>query len=517
MGCGSSSQPREGKAHPARNPTEEGNGGMLYDCFLTHDWGEDELGRNNHERVARINEELKKQGLVTWFDGERMQGSIVDQMSSGIDSSHTVVAFVTQRYVQKVAQTGNPRDNCKLEFNYATSRKPGMIVPVVMERRMKNTADWTGAVGMHLGPLIYQSFLDDGDARGAARMIGDEVRRLKAEARGAAAVPAGGGNAAVDAGKEDIIVFEDGEVEDALNWEVMPSQTPNSQAALLLSSLPNATNNHASDLRECVGLTDAFEFGELVKNPLKAMRQEWMTHGNENDKANFDYVVRGAVDPSDYPEHVRESLRTGVYHGGTLLEGEFETGHEGMDLKDFVNHPSSRKAGLKDYHVAAMRLYTSSSYPLYNQPMREGVNPHPIKITMYCLAEGLKMLRKVAAKTDPESYAKTMYLWRGMKDREMDVEAFKARGGTELAPMSTTSSREVAFSYAGVGSGAQKSLLLRYKTKALSRGVLIDYLSMYPKEKVPTPHPSPLIVYPKQRVPNSKPLPPNMFFVPKEA
>ena len=44
------------------------------------------------------------------------------------------------------------------------------------------------------------------------------------------------------------------------------------------------------------------------------------------------------------------------------------------------------------------RLYTSSSFPLFNRPMREGTKPHPIRFTMYILMEGLKMLRKVAAK-----------------------------------------------------------------------------------------------------------------------
>jgi len=238
-----------------------------------------------------------------------------------------------------------------------------------------------------------------------------------------------------------------------------------------------------SDLKECLGLDDPFEFSELLKNPLKAMRREWMAAGSENDQANFDYVCRGTVAPDEYPDHVKESLRTGVYHGGAIADGEFDTGHQGMDLKDFTNHEISRLAGLQDHHVAAIRLYTSSSYPLFNQPMRNGVKPHPIRVTMYCLSEGLLKLRKVGAKTDPEGYATTKYLWRGMKDREMDLEAFKTRGGTELAPMSTTSSREVADSYAGVGQDGHASLLFRYTTKALSRGVLIDYLSMYPKEK----------------------------------
>ena len=51
-----------------------------YDAFLTHDWGDDELGRSNHARVAEVNRLLKAAGFVTWFDEDRMQGDIVSQI-----------------------------------------------------------------------------------------------------------------------------------------------------------------------------------------------------------------------------------------------------------------------------------------------------------------------------------------------------------------------------------------------------------------------------------------------------
>ena len=41
------------------------------DVFLTHDWGKDELGRGNHERVAVVNTALKELGYTTWFDSDR--------------------------------------------------------------------------------------------------------------------------------------------------------------------------------------------------------------------------------------------------------------------------------------------------------------------------------------------------------------------------------------------------------------------------------------------------------------
>ena len=49
-----------------------------------------------------------------------------------------------------------------------------------------------------------------------------------------------------------------------------------------------------------------------------------------------------------------------------------------------------------------------------------------------------------------------------------------------MAPMSTTKSREIANSYAH---GKAGGLLFRFITKGRSKGVPIDFLSVYPKEK----------------------------------
>ena len=79
--------------------------------FLTHDWGVDGEGRNNHDRVAMINTLLKSCGFNTWFDEERMTGHIVQQMCRGIDGSQAVLVFITKRYVQKTNSEHD--DNCK--------------------------------------------------------------------------------------------------------------------------------------------------------------------------------------------------------------------------------------------------------------------------------------------------------------------------------------------------------------------------------------------------------------------
>ena len=204
-----------------------------------------------------------------------------------------------------------------------------------------------------------------------------------------------------------------------------------------------------SDLREILGLEDNIIFGQGMLDPTSAMRLEWHEHGNDEDRANFLYVVHGrACDPKWIPKHVKENFSSGLYHGGAISEADFDTGHSGWELRDFLDLPSSRQAGLRPEHVIALRLYSSSSYSLFNGPMRSRTLPHPIKFTMYVLNEALRKLKKVSAKMNPHEYNKVKSLWRGMRNMSKDLDKFISQGGTELAAMSTSEHYEVARSFA---------------------------------------------------------------------
>ena len=139
-------------------------------------------------------------------------------------------------------------------------------------------------------------------------------------------------------------------------------------------------------------------------------------------------------------------------------------------------------AGLKKYHVAILRMYTSNSYPRFNGPLRRGgpKNPHPFKANIYFVDQAIKKLRKVEAKEDPEGYARTKILYRGMADMEMDLREFKRVGGNELALMSTSASKEIALSYARTGKVS--GMMFAMSTTGQTRGVRLQYLSLYPKE-----------------------------------
>ena len=149
-----------------------------------------------------------------------------------------------------------------------------------------------------------------------------------------------------------------------------------------------------------------------------------------------------------------------------------------MALLDFCHHDDALAATLKPAHVAALRIYSTAAFKVINAPLRQvgRTAPHPLPVTVSFLAEAVGKLRAVAAK---EAHAnRQLDLWRGMRNLQTSKD-FELRGGTELAPMSTTTQLKVALQYAE----AQHSLLLKLKTDSfMGRGVSIQFLSCFPGE-----------------------------------
>ena len=80
--------------------------GKKFAAFLTHDWGTDQEGRDNHARVARVAETLKLEGFSVWFDQEQMRGDVNRKMTKGIDDSSCIIVFVTKNYIMKAGGDG---------------------------------------------------------------------------------------------------------------------------------------------------------------------------------------------------------------------------------------------------------------------------------------------------------------------------------------------------------------------------------------------------------------------------
>ena len=127
--------------------------------FLTHTWREDEKGRNNHDRVGRVNEALKKRGLVTWFDSEKLEDKIHETISKALYSTCCVLIFVTREYEKKV-NSADDSDYCFYEF-HETSNDPelaNMRIPIVMDESMLNLDSWEE--GLLKAGLCGKVFID---------------------------------------------------------------------------------------------------------------------------------------------------------------------------------------------------------------------------------------------------------------------------------------------------------------------------------------------------------------------
>ena len=87
-----------------------------FDVFLSHDWGDDEVHRNNHERVVALSVLLKDAGFSTWCDADRMTGDIVSRTAYAIDNASVCICFITKAYMEKCETPDAVNDYCKKEF-----------------------------------------------------------------------------------------------------------------------------------------------------------------------------------------------------------------------------------------------------------------------------------------------------------------------------------------------------------------------------------------------------------------
>jgi hypothetical protein len=135
-----------------------------FDVFLSHNWGNDTRGRDNHARVKILCEELESKGIKTWCDEYDMEGNILESMAKGMDQSKKVIVFVTKEYIKKAngeAERGT-MDNVYREFNYISNHFQSYdITPVVMEEGVKCMSKWCGTFGISLIGQLYVDYTED--------------------------------------------------------------------------------------------------------------------------------------------------------------------------------------------------------------------------------------------------------------------------------------------------------------------------------------------------------------------
>jgi hypothetical protein len=100
--------------------------------------------------------------------------------------------------------------------------------------------------------------------------------------------------------------------------------------------------------------------------------------------------------------------------------------------------------------------------------------PHPQPVTIAFLTDGIKKLRAVGAEASDKLEGKDFY--RSMRGARLTKE-FLDNGGTELAPMSTSSDLSVALHYSG---DAETRLIFKLVTSSfIDRGADLQYLSAF--------------------------------------
>lgn len=203
-----------------------------------------------------------------------------------------------------------------------------------------------------------------------------------------------------------------------------------------------------------------------VKRKVEVMLKEFAKSGTTEDNRNIATLLNGTY------KHPPNS-------DGSPLTAE-EIRGQAITMEELMLSDSVQGAGLELHHVLALRLYTTSTYRSINNPMRQSppVLPHPFAATLYYISDALSKLRELQGK-DLAVRNESQVFWRGMKDLQI-ADTFVRTGGSEMACMSTTSSRKVAEDFAQ----SKSPLLFKFvSTSFMSHGADISFLSVYPGEK----------------------------------
>ena len=249
-----------------------------------------------------------------------------------------------------------------------------------------------------------------------------------------------------------------------------------------------------------------------LDNGIRAIEAEVAAHGDIVMRECLQYVLHEAAGSSPllFPNapYPRDCDADGLRPDRRTPSGE------PMRFADFVASPEAARANLGPPHILALRLYTTAAFTDINAPLRklsaEGnccAEPHPFPNVVRFLRDAIKQLRTnhapdrtavgggAALSRQPTAAGlarqptmgrlvatggarDVQFLYRGFKDVRPGDE-FLRIGGAELAPMSTTTSVEVALRYAASSSPT----LLRLRiSNFMQRGADVAFCSAFPAE-----------------------------------
>lgn len=155
---------------------------------------------------------------------------------------------------------------------------------------------------------------------------------------------------------------------------------------------------------------------------LKEIEREILASGEEEIIKNMKYVIYDTASESKFSNGIRDH------------------GNSGKRLADFVNHKIAKQYRLREEHVAALRIYTTSAFSYINNPLRINNSgnkgdrkPHPFPVTVSFIDDAIKLLRASTAKSFSalsisEEMNEASTLWRGIKNTKITEDFID--GGT---------------------------------------------------------------------------------------
>ena len=209
-------------------------------------------------------------------------------------------------------------------------------------------------------------------------------------------------------------------------------------------------------------------------------------NGSEVDKESFDYIVNREAGSSNVVSahgYKRDCDRDGhVLPERQIDDPAAPGGRRGMRINDFANLEIAKECKLTKAEVIALRFYTTSGFKTINNALRDRDRlqrgeTHPLPIMVWLLQNAVKKMRTQAANSD--TCMQKLDLYRGMSNVVFESD-FMSKGGTELAPMSTTKDLAMAIEFSSEGA---RSVLLRVRTTGfMNRGAQLGWLSVFPFE-----------------------------------
>jgi hypothetical protein len=163
------------------------------------------------------------------------------------------------------------------------------------------------------------------------------------------------------------------------------------------------------------------------------------------------------------------------------FNGVRDQGRAGKTIDYFVELPEA--TGMNKPEAVSLRFYSSHSFGAVVIPLRDTTREteHPLAAMTYAIDQAIRKQQKWGA-WDKNAASQERVLWRAFRDMKISDD-FKKFGGTEFAPMSTTTDVRLALDYAIRGMTTGGALLMRIVTKnILEGGIDLQWISMFPGE-----------------------------------